>query len=327
MFDILTLHKGKVRVGKLDEVAQKDKISLIDVVHPTNIELEKVSKMSDIDISVLKELIDPAERPRTEEYGKNSIIIYRYPIHTKKEVRTSSIVIIISKEHNYLFVIQKETDHLIDSLKNLKEDAKVNIFKHGVSYVLYKFLDNISDRFFKEIEEIEAETEKIEKKILTNSKRSYIKEILDLKRTLTYFHKAIIANRDVISSIEKGQLANVDKKILPLIKEVYYDLSQLNELEETRKEILTGTLDIHMSATSNNLNIVMKRLTVMAALVWIPTLIAAIYGMNFGQPLHPEVSPLNMPELSWFYGYPFALSLMATSVVAMYFWFKKQKWI
>jgi magnesium transporter len=275
---------------------------------------------------MLHNFADPEERPRIENVEHNSILIYRYPIHKQTGVKTSSIAILISTKQNYIIVIQKEVDHLIDAIKDLEEDAQKKIFEHGINYVLYKLLDNISNHFFNELEKVENETDKIEKKILRNTNKSYIKDILDLKRTLTFFHKAIIANRDVVKSIENGKLLNVDKKILPYIREIYHDLTQLNDLEETRKEILTGTLDIHMSAVSNNLNIVMKRLTVMAALIWIPTLIAAIYGMNFGQPL-TGASQFNMPELSWAYGYPFALGLMVISVLSMYLWFKKQKWI
>ena len=78
-------------------------------------------------------------------------------------------------------------------------------------------------------------------------------------------------------------------------------------------------MEAHLSFVSMSLNVVMKRLTVLMALITVPSLIAAIYGMNFKY----------IPEIHVWgkYGYPFALSLMALSIVFMYFYFKKKEWL
>ncbi len=87
--------------------------------------------------------------------------------------------------------------------------------------------------------------------------------------------------------------------------------------------MISGMLDVYLSSISNRMNEIMKVLTIFAA-IFIPlTLIAGIYGMNF----NPEKSILNMPELNWYFGYPFALGLMAIVGVGMLFYFKRKKWI
>ena len=68
---------------------------------------------------------------------------------------------------------------------------------------------------------------------------------------------------------------------------------------------------------SNNLNKVMKTLTLISAFVLVPTLIAGVYGMNFK----------NTPEFSWTLGYPFALGLMVLSFLLFYFYFKRKRWV
>jgi len=90
----------------------------------------------------------------------------------------------------------------------------------------------------------------------------------------------------------------------------------------TYRDILTGTLDIYLSSISNNLNQVMKTLTIVASFVLIPTLISGIYGMNFS-----NASPYNMPELFWKYGYFFALGLMLASMILTYVFFRKKGWL
>jgi len=103
---------------------------------------------------------------------------------------------------------------------------------------------------------------------------------------------------------------------------LYNDVTQLIDMEGTYRDILTGTLDIYLSSISNNLNQVMKTLTIVASFVLIPTLISGIYGMNFS-----KASPYNMPELYWQYGYFFALGLMLFSIIFTYIFFRKKGWL
>ena len=97
----------------------------------------------------------------------------------------------------------------------------------------------------------------------------------------------------------------------------------LVELLETYRELGSGLTDLYLSSVSNRMSEVMKVLTVIST-IFIPlTFIAGIYGMNFD----PKVSPLNMPELKWFFGYPFALLLMLGVAGVILFFFKKKGWI
>jgi magnesium transporter len=82
-------------------------------------------------------------------------------------------------------------------------------------------------------------------------------------------------------------------------------------------------MEVYLSSVSNRMNEIMKVLTMFTALFIPMSLIAGIYGMNF----NTEKSPLNMPELNWFLGYPFALTLMAIIAVVLLFYFRRKGWI
>ena len=82
-------------------------------------------------------------------------------------------------------------------------------------------------------------------------------------------------------------------------------------------------MNLYLSCVSNRMNEVMRVLTVIAT-IFIPlTFIAGIYGMNFD----PEKSPLNMPELRWYLGYPACLALMAIVTVGMLIFFRRRGWL
>src|SRR5690606_28533820 len=95
------------------------------------------------------------------------------------------------------------------------------------------------------------------------------------------------------------------------------------DMTETYREIASGLMDLYMMGVSNRMNEIMKVLTIIAT-IFIPlSFIASLYGMNFAH----EASPWNMPELRWYWGYPFALGLMAAVAVAFLFAFWRKGWL
>ncbi|MFW5746506.1 MAG: magnesium transporter CorA family protein, partial [Nanoarchaeota archaeon] len=147
--------------------------------------------------------------------------------------------------------------------------------------------------------------------------KEVVREIFSIKKTLIYFYKALTANREVVLALQKGYSGYIGKKHFGQLQFIYHDITQLIDLIETLREIITSTLEIHVSGISNRLNEAMKKLTVYGSIILIPTLIASIYGMNFRY----------MPELHWRYGYFFSLGLMAVSSLAIYLYFRRNEWI
>jgi magnesium transporter len=115
----------------------------------------------------------------------------------------------------------------------------------------------------------------------------------------------------------------VDRTIIIYIKDLYDHTIQVIETVETIRDVVAGLLEIYLSSLSNRMNEIIKVLTIYA-LIFIPlTFIAGVYGMNFA----PESSPWNMPELNWYWGYPFALGLMVVVAAAMLLYFRYRKWL
>ena len=92
---------------------------------------------------------------------------------------------------------------------------------------------------------------------------------------------------------------------------------QLIDMISTERDILSNTVDLYMTAVSNNLAVTVNKLTACGSLILIPTFIASVYGMNFK----------DIPELIWSHGYFYALGLMLASVIALYVYFKRKRYI
>jgi magnesium transporter len=94
-------------------------------------------------------------------------------------------------------------------------------------------------------------------------------------------------------------------------------------MTETYRDFATSLFELYLSTVSNRMNEIMKVLTIIATIFMPMGVVASIYGMNF----NAEKSPWNMPELDWYFGYPFALLLMALVAVAMLLMFRHKGWL
>ena len=126
--------------------------------------------------------------------------------------------------------------------------------------------------------------------------------LVSLDRVITY----------AIQSNVVGLNPNITSKLQVLLK----DITSLSDYANFLSSETTFLLDATLGMINIEQNKIIKIMSVMASIFLPPTLIASIYGMNFNI----------MPELSWKYGYPYAITLMVLSIFLPYKYCKKQGW-
>jgi len=321
MLRVYKFQKGGVKAGSLDDLSSTSKC-WAECINPTKKELKSISEKAKISLNELKKVLDEEERPKVSDLENYSVIIVRTPWIHEDEILTTPVSIFISKNKNNVITITLKE---VNSIKNIKQYIaikKFDIYEKGISFFTYRLLDEVLDTYFSILDNLEEKIDYIEDRVVEKPDKMTVEHIFSVKKTLIFFQRSLTANREVITAIEKEYVVNIDKKNIKRFGALYNDVTQLIEMVGTYRDILTGTLDIYLSSTSNNLNQVMKTLTIVASFVLIPTLISGIYGMNFSRN-----SPYNMPELYWQYGYFFALGLMLFSVIATYVFFRRKGWL
>lgn len=321
MIKVYKFQKGGVKTGSLNDLGNSLKC-WADCINPTQKEIKEISEIAKIDLHVLKETLDKGERPKVVDLENYSLMVVRAPWVEHDHVKTTPVSIFLSKSKNNVITITLKETNSIKKIHQMVKADKIDLTDNGLSYFTYRLLDEIFETYFYILDTIEEKIDKIEDKVVSSPDKISVQNIFSVKKTLIFFHKALTANREVIASIEKEYVSNIDKKNVKRFRTLYDDVTQLIDTEGTYRDILTGTLDIYLTSVSNNLNQVMKTLTIVASFVLIPTLISGIYGMNFS-----NASPYNLPELYWKYGYFFALGLMTLSMVLTYFYFKRKGWM
>ena len=321
MLKVYSFQKGAVTEASPKDLATIS-VCWADCTAPSEEELKLISENTNIALDELNEALDQEERPKVSDLENYSLIIVRTPWDENGVVSTLPIAIFISKTKNNVVTLSLQETKAIKRIKELLKINKVELHEKGVGFFTYSLIDEMLSEYFTIIDRIEETIDEIEEEVVQRPGKRTIEKIFAIKKTLIFFHRALTANREVISAIEKEYITQIDKKNIKRFRNLYNDAIQLIDTETTYRDILTGTLDIYLSSISNNLNQVVKTLTVITAFVLVPTLIAGIYGMNF-----TNASPLNMPELHWKYGYFFALSLMVLSTAGMYWFFKRKGWV
>jgi magnesium transporter len=304
--------KGQIVEGKLEALRSK-KAVWVDCFNPTKAELDILSKSTGIDLVDFKERIVDYERPTTIEDEKHSLIIFGAPFLTKDGAETTSFAIFLCKNQNIISIRTKELEG-IDKFKKELSEKNPKYFDSNTRTVQV-LMERVVDTYFEHLDLFQEAADKIEAIVFQNPQKKSVEEIFKIRKSLLFFHKSLIANREVVLSIEKQHLSRITKKDLPEFRELYNDVVQLIDTVDNLRNILTGVLDIYTSSMSNQMNQVIKKLTVVASYVLIPTLIASIYGMNFRY----------MPEIPWKWGYPFSLGLMVASILLIYYYFKRSK--
>ncbi|MBW2967836.1 magnesium/cobalt transporter CorA [Candidatus Woesearchaeota archaeon] len=314
MLKVYAKKKGSVVEADMKAVHAK-KVCWIDCYNPTKAELEELSKLTNVPSAEFREHLTDYERPNTFEFEKFSLVVFGVPYVDSKDVKITSFAIYLFKNMTILTLRNQEIDGVTNFMHEILE--KNPKYFDSPTRTVRALLESLVDDFFTFLDIFEETAERLEGLIFHHPNTRPVEEVFKLKKTLLFFHKALLANREVISAIEKEYVSMLSRRELHQFRDIYNDIVQLIDEEETLRDVLSGVMNIYMSSVSNNMNQIMKKLTVMASYVLIPTLIASIYGMNFRY----------MPEIPWLWGYPFAIGLMIFSVLALYFYFKHSKWV
>jgi magnesium transporter len=141
--------------------------------------------------------------------------------------------------------------------------------------------------------------------------------IYTLKREIAEVRRAVLPLREPMRRFATGAVPGIEEGSAPFFRDVLDHLNQAAETVDGLDQLLSTAFDAHLAQISVQQNEDMRKISAGAAIVVVPTLIAGIYGMNFH----------HMPELSWTWGYPYALALMAAMAVVLWVWFKRSGWL
>jgi magnesium transporter len=282
--------------------------------------IRKIGEVFGLHPLALEDVLNVHQRAKCEHYGSHTFIVLRMACQNAT-LETEQVSIFFGERFVITFQEGIEGDSFGPVRDRLRKGGGLSR-RSGPDYLAYALIDAVVDHYFPVIERFGEHLDALEDSVILSPTQQTLNQIHQVKRDLLTLRKAFWPLRDAVNTLIRDPIPHVSEETRIYLRDVHDHVIQVIDIVETYRELGSGLMDVYLSSVSNRMNEVMKVLTLMAT-IFIPlTFIAGVYGMNFD----PEKSPWNMPELRWFYGYPFSLGLMFVTAVILLFFFRRKGW-
>jgi magnesium transporter len=255
------------------------------------------------------------QRPKIEEYNGSLFMVLHLVERANDELNVGEVAIFAGDK--YVLSVRSRAERGFTDVR-ARCEQEPELLRHGSGYVLYALMDAVVDRYFPILDGIESAIEDIEEHIFADQPdRDQIEALYCAKRQLMTLKHATEPLLEHSHKLFGGRVPHLCVALQDYFRDVYDHLLRLNQTIDSMREMITTGISVAISLITIQENAVTKRLASYGALIAVPTLIAGVYGMNFQ----------NMPELSWFWGYPFALLLMTGIDLYLFYRFRKARWL
>jgi len=197
-----------------------------------------------------------------------------------------------------------------------------DLLAHGPMGVFYAIIDEVVDKYEPVLSGLENDVDEIEQQLFSDDNGDVAKRIYRLSGEVMEFHRATKPLIQLIELIrlDLGRRGRTDPGAVELrrsFRDVLDHVQSIVEKTEELKQNLQNALSVNATLVAQRQNDAMKRISAWAAIIFAPTLISGVYGMNFDV----------MPELHWAWSYPAALLLMFAFALFLFLMFKKRNWL
>ena len=282
------IHYQKKINGRIQEIQSLEKDCWVTITPPFNItELEQLAAKLDIDIDYLTDPLDIDERTRFESSDNIKLIVINTPVLNDNTTEERSLYITVPIGivflPEYIITIASYENSVLQHFK----ESKVKGFNpHDHSLFILQIMEQNVIAYLRCLKDINIRRNAVEQEVYESSRNSDLKKLLNLEKSLVYFATELSAIGQMMIKMQRTDFLVIksDEDKVDLMQDIIIDNSQAQEMAHIYTNILSGTMEALASMISNNLNEVMKRLTIITLLLMIPTLIASFFGMNVPLP-------------------------------------------
>ena len=271
----------------------------------------------------LEDVLHIPQRAKLEDYEHYQFLVWHMAlVEPEATGETEQVSLFLGPEYVLTFQEQPGSD-LFEGVRQRLRQAHGKLRQSGADYLAYALLDAAIDGFFPLLESLGERLTALEEAVLAHPTRETMEEIYAVRRTLIALRRVLWPLRQAVQAFEHDDSELVTVATRLFLRDCYDHVLQVLDVLENYRELVTGLMETYLSSQTHHLNEVMKVLTIISTIFMPLTFIAGVYGMNF----KTEVSPWNMPELSWFWGYLFSLLLMAAVALGLLVFFRRKGWL
>jgi magnesium transporter len=269
----------------------------------------------------LEDVVNVHQRPKSDLYGNRLFLVLRMIRFSDGSPQSEQISLFLGE--NFVISFQEGPENNLETIHRRILEARGRIRTQGADYLAYCLMDTIVDLYYPVLETYGELLDTLEESVLRSPSRAAVLKIHSIKRDLLFLRRTIWPTRELINDLLRDPIPLITEDTRLYLKDCYDHVIQIIDLVETDRELGSDLMDVYLSATSNRMNEIMKVLAIITTIFMPMSFIAGLYGMNF----NPQKSPWNMPEIEWYWGYPFALVLMGAVAVTLMMVFRRHGWL
>lgn len=304
-------------IAELPAALGRDSLLWVDIEAPSHAEIDMMQHIFHFHPLAVEDSIHNETRAKLEQYADHLFIVINPLTHSQKDnsIELRELDIFVGK--NYVVTVHTAPEPLIREVSERLMDMRRGLpLSSGL--VLYTVLDVVVDSYFPLVEDAVDAIEAIEDKLLDDRTPPIIEELVQLKRMMRSLSRVVWPTQSVMTYISNHYHILDGEQLEYYFRDVQDHLLRLAEIISNLRENLTSLLDLYMSATSNRLNKVVNRLTVITIAVGTLSVLTGFYGMNFEK----TWPPFNTPN-----GVLVVIGMMIAVQIAFFGLLRLRRWI
>ncbi|WP_228980220.1 magnesium and cobalt transport protein CorA [Streptomyces sp. DH12] len=309
---------------------EPDGMAWIGLQRPSEEELLSLAAEFDLHELAVEDAMEAHQRPKLERYGDTLFVVLRAAryLDAQEEVDFAELHVFVGPD--FLITVRHGAAPDLSAVRRRVEDTP-QLLALGPEAVLYAILDTVVDGYAPVVAGVQNDIDEIETEVFRGDP-AVSRRIYELSRETVEFQRA---TRPLVGMLH-GLMAGFAKygtheELQRYLRDVADHVTHTSERVDGFRQALTEILTVNATLVTQQQNAEMralaeagfeqneeiKKISSWAAILFAPTLVGTIYGMNFD----------HMPELHWVYGYPFAVLLMAVVCTSLYVIFKRRDWL
>jgi magnesium transporter len=278
-------------------------------------ELLEVARRFDLPPLAVEDAMHAHQRPKIEEYEHGYFLV----VHTARYIDASEEVefgeVHVFTGPGYVVVVRHGAASELSSARERLEQQP-DLLRLGPSAAVWAIMDKVVDDYQPVVEGIENDVEEVEEAVFEGT-GDQTRRIYALRRELADFYRAVHPLLTALDSLAARSREGVPKLLRNHLRDVEDHVRRVEEEVVSQREVLASIFQANLAVIGLQQNDVVRKISGWAAIIAVPTFLASIWGMNFQ----------HMPELTWRYGYPLALSAMLLTGLGLYRVLRRAHWL
>jgi magnesium transporter len=289
----------------------------VDLSQPTPEEARILTDVFHFHQLAVEDALSELHHPKVESYGDYLYLILHGIDFSASEhcFRTQDIDFFLGAQ--YLVTVHPGVSRSIGKVGGAcSRDARV--LGEGPGMLLYRIIDTMVDNYRPEVDELSARLDELEDEVFEKPNPQLARAILNFKKDISSLRQVVMPQRDAVGRLARREFPLISEQLAYGFRDVHDHLVRLSDEAMFFQDRITSILDAHLSAVSNQLNQVMKVLTIIATLFMPLTVFTGMYGMNVPLPHLP-----GGPDAQFWW----ILAIMLLMSGGMLAYFRRKRWI